>query len=85
MIKIRIEIWPGGDESRAQTLGVINIANISNLAEVSDYACQAADQHGKSVKFDILNHRRSAGWLKLVTLAVNKVFSTQKKHGVGLL
>lgn len=39
MLRCTIELLPGGDESRARTIGCIEIANISNLVDdVSDYA-----------------------------------------------
>lgn len=38
MIHISVELWPGGDRSRAQDLGTAEIANLSDLAEVSSYS-----------------------------------------------
>lgn len=38
MIVVKLELWPGGDESRAQDLGKAIIGNESNLADISDYS-----------------------------------------------
>lgn len=37
MMVVSIEIWPGGDESGSFEIGRMEVSNISNLAEVSDY------------------------------------------------
>lgn len=38
MIRVTIEMLPGGDPARAYVLGLIEIANISQLRDNSDYA-----------------------------------------------
>jgi hypothetical protein len=38
MLVITIDLVPGGYESYRHTIGSMRIANISNLADVSDYA-----------------------------------------------
>lgn len=38
MIRCTIELLPGGDESRARVIGCVEIANVSNLAPVSNYS-----------------------------------------------
>lgn len=38
MIRCTIELLPGGDESRARVIGCVEIANISLLGDMSDYA-----------------------------------------------
>jgi hypothetical protein len=38
MLRIRIELIPDGDESRARELGRAQLSNISSLSAVSDYA-----------------------------------------------
>lgn len=37
MIVVKLELWPGGDESRAVDLGKAIIANASGLADLSGY------------------------------------------------
>lgn len=38
MIVVKLELWPGGDESRKEDLGTALIANVSNLADLSSYS-----------------------------------------------
>jgi hypothetical protein len=38
MLVVKLEIHPGGDSSRAEEIGRLEIANISDLAPVSDYS-----------------------------------------------
>ena len=38
MVVVKLEIWPGGDELKMREIGRAHIANISNLADVSDYS-----------------------------------------------
>ena len=45
MLRVTVEIWPGGDESGARTLAIANVANVSDLAEVSDYAVSVTELH----------------------------------------
>lgn len=42
MIRIAIELWPGGNEEYKRTLSEIRIANDSNLANISDYRYKIA-------------------------------------------
>lgn len=45
MLRVIVEIWPGGDKARARTLAIANVANVSDLAEVSDYAVSVSEGH----------------------------------------
>jgi hypothetical protein len=38
MLRCTIELLPGGDESRARTIGLVEIANIGGTAEVGNYS-----------------------------------------------
>jgi hypothetical protein len=38
MLKVTVELVPGGDSSWGRVIGDVRIGNISELAEVSDYA-----------------------------------------------
>jgi hypothetical protein len=42
MIRVTIEIWPAGYKARAREIALMEIANISDLAPVSDYAIRAS-------------------------------------------
>lgn len=37
VIVVKLELWPGGDESRTQDLGKAEIFNVTDLAEISSY------------------------------------------------
>lgn len=37
MLVVTVELWPGGDAYRSQEIANVQIANISDLDEVSDY------------------------------------------------
>ena len=38
MLRCTIELLPGGDESRARTIGVVEIANVGGTREVGNYS-----------------------------------------------
>lgn len=37
MLRVTVEVVPGGREGGARTIGTLLAANVSNLADVSDY------------------------------------------------
>jgi hypothetical protein len=43
MLRVTVEIWPGGIAELRRTLGLMNIANTSNLADVSSYEVYASE------------------------------------------
>ena len=43
MLRVTVEIWPGGDKTRARSLAIANVANVSDLANVSDYAVSVSE------------------------------------------
>ncbi len=71
MMVVRIEVWPGGDGSRAKEIGRIEIRNVSGLADVSDYDVKTSGEgidlwtRGK-----VRSHVRADGWLALLRKAV---------------
>jgi hypothetical protein len=38
MLRCTIELLPGGDESRARTIGLVEIANVGGTLEIGNYA-----------------------------------------------
>lgn len=40
MIVVKIEMWPGGNEHKAHEIGRALIANVSDLAETSNYVAR---------------------------------------------
>lgn len=65
MMRITVEIWPGGDKEQARTIGELDIWNKSELASVSDYG-YALDAEGLVVKGEVRRHVRSDGWVPLL-------------------
>jgi len=45
VLRIPVEIWPGGDKARARAVAIANVANVSDLAEVSDYPVSVTEGH----------------------------------------
>jgi hypothetical protein len=45
MLRITVEIWPGGDNTRARAVAIANVANLSDLANVCDYAVSVTEGH----------------------------------------
>ena len=73
MIFVKVEVWPGGDSLHAVTIAGATIANVSGLADVSDYACvvraEGHDELGIPLSTGsvlIKGHERKAGVLELL-------------------
>ena len=78
MLRITVEIWPGGDKTRACAVAIANVANVSDLADVSDYAVSVTEghnpitntppwsQHGRVFQHD----RRTSVWSLVAKVAV---------------
>jgi hypothetical protein len=70
MLRVTVELVPGGDERRAKTIARMTIANITRLADISDYeftahehtnpvaATPARETHGTVRRHD----RRQTVW-----------------------
>lgn len=70
MLVIRVEIWPGGNPRGRRTIGTAAIANVSELANVSDYTVALMDERGYvSDVREVHRHRRSAGFWPLLARA----------------
>jgi hypothetical protein len=73
MLRVTIELWPGGFRSQARVIATADIANISELADLSDYAVSAtegqnpiAKTHPWSGQGEVLQHDRKASVWGLV-------------------
>lgn len=66
MLRVDVVYVPCGDRSREEVLGSVNIANVSGLAAVSDYAVW---QEGGILRAGVSGHHRADGWLPLVRRA----------------
>lgn len=79
MIRVTVELLPGGDASRARIIGKAEICNVSDLAEVSNYVARITTLPSEPLgivqyedEFGILEHRRRGN----VCLLLAKVFGT---------
>jgi len=79
MIRVSIEIWTGGDETRAREIARMNIGNISGLAPDSTYEIWASSDANKfgqpafeASGMTVTHRRKDSIWL-LVAKAVDRV------------
>jgi len=78
MLRITVEIWPGGDKTRASAVAIANVANLSELADVSDYAVSVTEGHNPvsntppwSQRGSVLHHdRRTSVWALVARVAI---------------
>jgi hypothetical protein len=78
MLRVTVEIWPGGDETRARALAIANIANVSDLADISDYAISVSEAYNPltnaspwSQRGHIFRHyRRTSVWALVAKVAL---------------
>ena len=78
MLRITVEIWPGGDKTRARTLAIANVANVSDLADVSDYAVSVTEGYNPvtntppwSQGGSVFQHdRRTSVWALVAKVAI---------------
>lgn len=76
MLRVTIELLPGGREARKKVLGWFELSNISELADISDYAFHGSIEPGgrdRVVQGHILQHARASGWLPLVIRLLQRV------------
>lgn len=73
MLVVKLSIHPGGDPSRAYDIGTLEIGNVSDLAEVSDYVYKL-DAADVELAGKVTGHRRSqpqGAWRLLRTVLVD--------------
>lgn len=78
MLRITVEIWPGGDKTRARAVAIANVANLSDLADVSDYAVSVTEGHNPvtntpswSQRGSVFRHdRRTSVWALVAKVAI---------------
>lgn len=73
MLVVRIEEWPGGDGDRRRPIELLRIANLTHLAQISDYEI-TRDSDGKRVF--VYKHPRQDGWPPLVLQALHELMVT---------
>lgn len=78
MLRITVELLPGGNLSRRKRLAKMDIANLSNLADVSDYAVDAEEvgsmgRHARECEATVTGHDRNSSVWALVAKAATAV------------
>lgn len=67
MLVVKLEIHPGGDSSKAEEIGRLDIANLSALAPTSDYQFRIAGGGYLEPKLGrVYDHERDDGAWRLV-------------------
>jgi hypothetical protein len=77
MLRVTVEILPGGDETRARVLATAEVGNVSDLAETSDYDLSVTEGHNPltntppwSRRGHIFQHdRRTSVWVLVAKVA----------------
>lgn len=70
MLVITAEVWPGGNPTGARRIGTVAAANVTGLADVSDYVVVAMLDAGDRRALWVPGHRRSDGWASLAARAL---------------
>jgi hypothetical protein len=78
MLRVTVEIWPGGDKARAHAVAIANVANVSDLANVSDYAVSVSEGYNPvtntppwSQRGQIYQHDRGTSvWALVAKIAI---------------
>lgn len=65
MLVITAQVWPGGNPSEARRIGTVAAANVSRLADQSDYVAVTLPDAGDRRVLWVPGHRRSNGWQQL--------------------
>ena len=82
MLVVTVELWPAGRKDQAKEIASIEIANISDLADVSDYVAHVqVEGWGDAPPLDrtvvIEGHTRRSGVLKLLKSVFQKLGDTR--------
>jgi hypothetical protein len=75
VLVVTIEVWPGGSPLDKRNIGSMTLANVSELAECSDYEgfLRGDDINADGVEHvTVEGHFRSRGAWELVRKALNK-------------
>jgi hypothetical protein len=85
MIVVKVELWPGGDESRSESLGEAKIWNESNLADISDYGYllkteETPYQDGLLTCGDIKQHNRFQSVWSLVGKTIQSALKSRERE-----
>lgn len=79
MLKVTVELYPGGNPFNAKYLGHAVIDNVSDLNGISDYKCRVSEnanpftgKRGKIVDVNIKKHDRNQSVWELVYKVVKE-------------
>ncbi len=89
MIVVKVYLWPNGDADRAREIATADIANISDLAGLSNYAVLAAEKSSdvtglptQSAGFEIHSHdRRKSVWGLVAKVAMHAAMQFNRRAG----
>ena len=70
MLRVTVELWPGGDSSRRREIAVCDIANVTSLASVSTYDVRWRPIASEDIRVKV-RHRR----LDLALVLLAKAFA----------
>lgn len=75
MLVVKLEVWPGGDKSRARRIGQMQISNKSDLTPFSAYTARIVDAKGVvlATGMYVYEHARAAGAWRLVQSVLAEV------------
>ena len=86
MLRVLVEIWPGGSEEFRRPVADLRIANVTDgLPETSNYEYALADNLTSTTRNPpdtgtVLRHKRSHGWLPLVRRVLQDVDKQRALH-----
>lgn len=78
MMRVVIEMHPGGDASRKKTVASFDIANVSELAEESNYTVVGKTDRLGVFRTSIENHMRSHGWIPLLKRILDRLAEAER-------
>lgn len=81
MLVVKVELWPGGKGDRAREIGRLGIANVSDLAALSDYVAVLSHDGIQSRRY-LQGHPRSAGFEPLVAALLLDPAETAVTDGI---
>lgn len=84
MLRVLVEVHPGGDSARKRTIAQIDLANVSQLRELSNYDVAARLEGLPEQRFRVNGHQRSHGWVPLVREALKTVVQSVIFDGVRI-
>lgn len=71
MIRVVVELWPGGDEARREVLGQAAIANVTPDESRASYLAVVLGAGGELDQVaTVVGHERRDGWATLVSRAL---------------